>query len=62
MTDTNVEPRFLEMVKLYYDRAAKLTGLDEDMLKMIKECDAVVRFNIPIRRDSGRIEMVTCYR
>lgn len=29
---------------------------------MIRTCDNIIRFSIPIRRDSGVIETITCYR
>ena len=60
--DENNEPRFLEQVKLFYSDAAKLTGIDEQYLNLIKSCQNVVRFNIPLRRDNGTLETITCYR
>jgi len=56
------EPRFLEQVQLYVDRAATRTKIPPDMLKYFMACDHVLRFQIPIRRDSGEIETLTCYR
>ena len=38
------EPRFLENVQLYVDKAASLTDVPEDMLKYIMACDHVLRF------------------
>jgi hypothetical protein len=58
----NAEPRFLENVKLFFDRAAKLTSIPPDYLKLIKSCNTVVRFNIPLVKDNGDIETITCYR
>ena len=60
--DANQEPRFLEQVKLFYNEAANLTGIDEQYLNLIKACQTVVRFNIPLRRDNGTLETITCYR
>jgi len=60
--DEHGEPRFLEQVKLHFDNAASKTGIDEQYLKLIKSCQAVVRFNIPLRRDDGSLDVVTCYR
>jgi glutamate dehydrogenase (NAD(P)+) len=60
--DKNEEPRFLENVKLFFDRAAALTDIPADYLQLIKACNSVVRFNIPLRRDDGSIETITCYR
>lgn len=56
------EPRFLEQVKLFFDRAASKTDVPQEYLDVIKACNTVIRFNIPLRRDNGRIETVTCYR
>ena len=56
------EPRFLEQVQLYVDRAATRTNIAPDMLKYLMACDHVLRFQIPFRRDTGEIEVLTCYR
>lgn len=56
------EPRFLEQVKLFFDRAASKTDIPLEYLNLIKACNSVVRFNIPLRRDSGKIETITAYR
>ena len=60
--DENNEPRFLEQVKLFYNEAATQTGIAEEYLNLIKACQTVVRFNIPLRRDNGSLETITCYR
>lgn len=60
--DENNEPRFLEQVKLFYNEAAGQTGIEEQYLNLIKACQTVVRFNIPLRRDNGALETITCYR
>ena len=36
--DGNQEPRFLEQVKLFYNEAANMTGIDEQYLNLIKAC------------------------
>lgn len=56
------EPRFLENVQLTVENAAQKVGIRPDMLKYIMSCDAVVRFQIPIVRDNGQLETLTCYR
>ena len=56
------EPRFLEQVKLFFDRAAAKTDVPNEYLSLIKACNTVIRFNIPLRRDNGTIETITCYR
>ncbi len=60
--DSHAEPRFLEQVKLFFDRAAQKTDIPQEYLQLIKACNTVIRFNIPLRRDNGTIETVTCYR
>jgi hypothetical protein len=60
--DKHGEARFLEQVKLFFDRAANKTEVPEEYLEVIKACNTVIRFNIPLRKDNGKIETVTCYR
>ena len=60
--DNFQEPRFLEQVKLFFDRAASKTDIPQEYLNLIKACNTVIRFNIPLRRDNGTIETITCYR
>ncbi|MDR3740403.1 MAG: hypothetical protein P4L40_15425 [Terracidiphilus sp.] len=53
-----VEPRFLEMVKLNFDKAFAATrGVDKDSFEMIKSCNSMLRVNFPLRRDNGTIEV-----
>jgi len=47
---------------MFYNGAAAKTGIPEEYLKLIQACNAVVRFNIPLRRDNGKLETITCYR
>ncbi len=60
--DEHGEPRFLEQVELFFNRAAKLTDVPADVLNVIKQCNAVIRFQIPLRMDNGEIKNITCYR
>jgi glutamate dehydrogenase (NAD(P)+) len=60
--DQKQEPRFLEQVKLFFNRAASKTGINQDYLDLIMACDCIIRFSIPIRRDNGSIENIVCYR
>ena len=52
----NLECRFLEMVKMNFDTAAKHTGISVGMLEVIKACNSLLRVNFPLRRDDGRYE------
>jgi len=60
--DQTKEPRFLEQVELFFNRAASKTGISKDYLELIRTCDNIIRFSIPIRRDNGQIENIICYR
>ena len=60
--DKNGEPRFLEQVQLFLNRAASKTDIPADMYEFIQSCQSVVRFNIPLKMDDGRIKTVACYR
>jgi glutamate dehydrogenase (NAD(P)+) len=61
-TAATCRPRFLEMVKMNFDRASKYTNVKSDMLDVIKACNAVLRVNFPLRRDDGSVEVVRGYR
>jgi len=60
--DSTKEPNFLEQFKLYFDEAAKKTKVNPDILEVMKNCRAVVTFQIPLKRDNGTIEVLTAYR
>jgi len=60
--DAMGEPRFLENVKLFFERAAKKTNIPPDMFQYIQACKNLVRFNIPLKMDDGSIKTVMCYR
>jgi glutamate dehydrogenase (NAD(P)+) len=56
------EPRFLEMVKSYFDEAGKFTNIPPDMLEIYKNCNTVLKIMIPLVRDNGKIEFIAAYR
>jgi glutamate dehydrogenase (NAD(P)+) len=56
------EPRFLEQVEYFFNRAAAKTGISKDYLELIRTCDNIIRFSFPIRLDNGTIETITGYR
>ena len=56
------EPKFLEMVKLYFDQAATHIDIPRYYINVIKNAKAVVRFNFPLVRDDGSIEVITAFR
>jgi len=40
------EPRFLEMVKIFFDQAAEKTTINQDILDLIKSCNSVYRVRL----------------
>lgn len=44
------------------ESAAQKANIKPDMLKYIMSCDSVIRFQMPITRDNGQLETLTCYR
>ena len=43
-------------------RAKNKLDIPEDYYKYIESCNSIVRFNIPLRLDSGQWKSVVCYR
>ena len=60
--DENNEPRFLEQVKYFIERAARTTEVPDDYMDIITSCNATIRLNLPLVRDDGSVENVTAYR
>ena len=56
------EPGFLEMVQHYFDMASKHIDIPKYYLDIIKNCKVAIRFNFPLVRDDGKIEVITAYR
>lgn len=53
---------FSAQVNQYFDAAAKLTDLDQQLLNQIRECNFVCKFTFPIQRDDGSIEVISGWR
>jgi glutamate dehydrogenase (NAD(P)+) len=58
----DVDDGFIHNINNFYNRAAKKSGVSEDICNLIKSCNNVIRFEFPIRRDSGVLEVVTGFR
>jgi len=56
------EPRFLEMVKSYFDQTSDYIDIEHGQLQSIKECAAVLRVTFPLKRDDGTVEIISGYR
>lgn len=61
-TNLEEEPGFLEMVQMYFDLSSKHMDIPKYYLDIIKNCKAAIRFNFPLVRDDGKIEVITAYR
>lgn len=61
-TDNLGEPRFLENVKLFMQRAQKNLDIPLDWYNYIESCNSLVRFQIPLLRDDGKLQSIACYR
>jgi len=56
------EPTFLEMVSQYFDIAVKKSRIPPHMIDVIKKPNVSIKFNIPLMRDNGKVEMIPAYR
>src|SRR5690606_10421293 len=55
-------PHFFKDVGEFFEQAAPFTKHDAGLLDQIKACNSVYRFQFPIRRESGKIEVVDAWR
>lgn len=53
---------FFDNVNKSFTKAASFTKWEPGLLEQIKACNAVYQMRFPIRRDSGKIEVVEAYR
>jgi glutamate dehydrogenase (NAD(P)+) len=61
------EPNFIQQVNLYFNQAAEHVmatnpTVSKDLLEFIKAPKTVIKFNIPLRRDNGSLEVIEAYR
>jgi glutamate dehydrogenase (NAD(P)+) len=56
------EPSFLEMVKQNFKAASQHVDAEESVLALIEATKSAIRFNIPLRRDDGRLQYFPAYR
>lgn len=61
-TETEDPNGFLAQVDRMFDAAARQTDHPVGVLRQIRACDNVVRFEFPIKRDDGQIEVIRAYR
>jgi glutamate dehydrogenase (NAD(P)+) len=53
---------FFEEVNQYFDLAARFTDYPSGLLSQIRGCNSVYRFDFPLRRHDGRIEVIRAWR
>ncbi|KAI9009336.1 hypothetical protein CLU79DRAFT_849271 [Phycomyces nitens] len=56
------EPAFLKSVELYFDRAAKLSGVPGGTLSHLRAVDSLLRVTFPIELEDGKYEVIEAYR
>ena len=62
------EPNFIEQTNLYFNQAGKHLLetspkiVSKDLLEFIKVPKTVIKFNMPLRRDNGSLEVIEAYR
>ena len=55
-------PNFFDEVNQYFDQAAKFTDYPAGLLSQIRLCNSVYRFDFPLRRTDGRIDVIRAWR
>lgn len=53
---------FFDNVQRSFDHAAKFTQHPKGLLEHIKRCNSVYRFEFPLRREDGSIEVISAWR
>jgi glutamate dehydrogenase (NAD(P)+) len=53
---------FFDQVTQYFGAAAKLTSYPPGLLEQIRVCNSVYRFDFPLRRNTGEIEVIHAWR
>lgn len=61
-TENDSEPSFLEMVQMYFDGASKHIDIPKYYLNLIKSTKAAIKFNFPLVKDDGTIQVIQAYR
>ena len=56
------QANFFDQVTQYFHAAAKFTDYPPGLLEQIRVCNSVYRFDFPLRRNSGEIEVIHAWR
>jgi glutamate dehydrogenase (NAD(P)+) len=58
----SAQANFFDQVTQYFNQAAQFTGLPKGLLEQIRVCNSVYRFDFPLRRNNGEIEVIHAWR
>ncbi len=58
----NEDLKFFKQIELYFDEASKYIDCSPDILKQIKQNNAIIHLNFPIKRDDGSVAVVEAWR
>ena len=58
----NESLEFFKQVEDYVEKAAKYVDCDSGVLKQIRQSNALVHFNFPIKKDDGSVEVIEAWR
>ncbi len=56
------QANFFDQVTQYFSAAAAFTGYPKGLLEQIRVCNSVYRFDFPLRRNNGDIEVIRAWR
>jgi glutamate dehydrogenase (NAD(P)+) len=56
------QANFFDQVTQYFTEAAKFTDYPHGLLEQIRVCNSVYRFDFPLRRKNGEIEVIHAWR
>ena len=56
------QANFFDQVTQYFNEAAKFTEYPRGLLEQIRVCNSVYRFDFPLRRAGGEIEVIHAWR
>ena len=56
------QANFFDQVTQYFNEAARFTNLPKGLLEQIRVCNSVYRFDFPLRRNTGDIEVIRAWR
>jgi glutamate dehydrogenase (NAD(P)+) len=58
----SAQPNFFDQVTQYFNDAARFTDYPAGLLDQIRTCNSVYRFDFPLRRAEGKIEVIHAWR